>query len=578
MKKYILLFLYIFNFTYGDLRMASYPNKNFAVENANNAIPFVKESIAVYMEPSDFEYQNLKSQRKNNYDNFLRSNIDNEQDNRDFQSEVGRDMLPFRTLESKLSQDNITVDIGVKNYIPFRWNNPHSSECEINIWIKSSFGDNIVVPIMKPSCCGEGYQDFIRTFTISNDFPNLASKIPGFNGCNIVGDCTLQIYAHSVEPRTYSIGTPIIIRGSKLAEGTFVPPYNNSFILPSTVDPLSNLNLLNHEVCLSTVDNSTDILSAIPRFARLVSDQFNHAYQNSDYSPYSGQQHESISKNLQAAIILKMTASNGGELGKSLQTINDKQYLSSLITKIDTTIELYEKAANEIFNKIKNQFKSTENLGIQNLAQCFKCSSNGSVNKNRIEARTYIPSFEITDKFLVTEIKKNLNQNVKYLISDNTNTVEIYVGVLKELKDELKKANDQGYLYQPAMIKPNITTMNDVTNFIKIDAYGKKDKGVYAATKALQIKINNRNTIINRLPVENTFTTNNSPSVPSPSSISYPINYTPLPSNPDDLQNLKFCGETYEKIDCNRPCNMGVDLECTDIETCFLLTTDKCNP
>merc|ERR1719487_373783 len=52
------------------------------------------------MEPSDFGYAGLKHQRQRAYDNFLRSNIDNQQDRRDFETEVGRDHLPFRTFES----------------------------------------------------------------------------------------------------------------------------------------------------------------------------------------------------------------------------------------------------------------------------------------------------------------------------------------------------------------------------------------------------------------------------------------------------------------------------------------------
>ena len=40
------------------------------------------------MEPSTFKYKGLEHQKRRNYDNFLRSNIDNEQDNRNFNSEA----------------------------------------------------------------------------------------------------------------------------------------------------------------------------------------------------------------------------------------------------------------------------------------------------------------------------------------------------------------------------------------------------------------------------------------------------------------------------------------------------------
>ena len=576
MKKITLIFLNILNFSYADLRMASSPKKNFVVENGNNAIPFVKNSIAIYMEPSTFNYQGLKNQRENNYDNFLRSNIDNEQDNRNFEEEIGKDMLPFRTYEAETFGNTIVTNIGKQTLIPLRWNNPHSSECEINIWIKSSLGDNIVVPIKKPSCCGEGYQDNMISFTIPTDFKELVTKIPGFTGCNIVGDCTLQIYAHSVEPRTYAIGSPILVPDSRVEIGTFIPALNNSAILHSTIDPQLNIDYLNHEVCLSTINNSSNILSAVPRFARLVSDQFNHAYQNSNYSPYSGQQHESISKNLQAATILRMTAANGGELGKSIINKENKKFIERLINNVNNVVEKYENTANRIFNKIKNDYKTEDKLGEQQLANCFRCSDTGSVNTNRIEQRTYIPSFEIPNQNLANQLRNDLNNDVINLIPYNSNSVQIYMGALKELSNQFQEAKLRGIIYQPAMIKKTITTMQDATNFLKVDFYGKKDKGVYASNIALRLKNENIIQITNSLPQ------NNSPTTPSPSYQYTTINNVPssesstLPPNPDDSQSHNFCGQTYETIDCNKPCYMGLDLECDETETCYLITTNKC--
>ena len=477
-------------------------------------------------------------------------------------------MLPFRTFESKLSNDFISVDIGKQNLIALRWNNPHSAECEINIWIKSKFDEYIVVPIKKPVCCGEGFQDNVISFTIPNDFTNLSSKIPGFNGCNVIGDCTLQIYAHSVEPRT-----PLIINGSKLEEGSFILSENNSLIQASTSDPLLNLDLLENEICLSTLDHLSNIESAIPRYARLVSDQFNHAYQNSDYSPYSGQQHESISRNLQSSIILRMTVTNGGELGKSLLKKIDKQYITNLLNNIDNVIEKYELTANKIFNKVKNLFRTTENLGVQKLADCFRCSNTGSVNSNRIEQRTYIPSFEIPNDTVAMDTRNKLDDEIKYLIPENTNTVQIYHGALKELYNKLLDANIRGYLYQPGMIKTNITTMYDVTNFLKVNIIdGTKDKGIYAATAASKLKIDNLRIITDKLPTIEPSTTSSVPTLTGSISTS-PITNTLAP-NPDD--NIKYCGQTYENIDCNKQCNMGLDFECADTEICFLITTNIC--
>ena len=178
--KIFLIIIMLLNVT-ADLRMASTPKNNFILQNSAGAIPFVKNSITTYIEPSDFNYQGLKDQRENAYDNFLRSNIDNEQDNRNFNNEIGRDMLPFRTLEANTNVvDVINAVPGVQTVIPLRWNNPHSAECEINIWIKNAAGSDVVIPIKKPSCCGEGYQDQVIDFTIPSDFIQLSSKVQGF--------------------------------------------------------------------------------------------------------------------------------------------------------------------------------------------------------------------------------------------------------------------------------------------------------------------------------------------------------------------------------------------------------------
>jgi hypothetical protein len=564
MLKYVLYFLF-FSKVYSDLRMASTPKINYQVENGNGAIPFVENSIATYMEPSEFNYKGLQNQKANNYDNFLRSNVDNEQDNRDFVKELGRDMLPFRTLEGTLNNNIISLQINEDNDIPLRWNNPHSAECEVNIWLKN----NIVVPIKKPSCCAEGYQDNMITFNIPSDFNNLGSKVPGFAGCNVIGDCTLQIYAHSVEPRTYAIGTPLVITN-------YVPSSNiiakdNSKIRPQTIDPMENLNILPRDVCLPTIDKSSNYNLATPRFARLVSDQFNHAYQNSDYSPYSGQQHEMISRNMQAATILRMTAANGGELGQSLLSQADKDYVAGLIAKVNTVVANYETTANNIFNKIKKQFATSSVLGNQQLANCFRCSDTGSVNNNRLVQQTYIPSFKIPNSRLATQIKSTLDN--KNLIVNNT--VQIYMASLKDLQTDFQIANSKGFLYQPAMIKNIMTTMNDKTKFRKINLNGKQDNGQFAAGLASMSKSNNiRN--INIRNIGRKLSESETTLPPNPDD-----KQTVIPSPTSDIEKnltlslFNYCGLTRDTIDCNKPCTYGLKSEC-DIGDCYEIEETKC--
>merc|ERR1719199_1108682 len=304
--------------------MGSRPKEGWKLRQKNRDVPFRHPAYPLYMEPSDFNYQKLKNQRDRNYDNFLRSNIDNEQDNRNFDTEDGRDHLPFRSFESastdkhesvkykipaKFPGTNITASPGEPVLVPLRWNNPHSSELEVNIWIVQN---KYVIPIRRPACSGEGYQDNAFTFTVPQDFNSLGKKVPGFNGCKAVGDCVLQIYAHSVESRTYAMGTPLIVEGH---DGSKADASDESQIQPAGADPALDLSKL-RTLCRPSDDPDVDIKTSVPHHARLVSDQYNHAYQNSDYSPYSGQQPGEISQNLQASVLLKMIPGNRGELGK----------------------------------------------------------------------------------------------------------------------------------------------------------------------------------------------------------------------------------------------------------------------
>jgi len=188
----------------------------------------LKQLHAKYMVPSTFGYKGLENQKRRNYDQFLRSNIDNEHDNRNFVLEDGHDALPFRTMNSEVYNQEAggaeyatevydlraTMKPGESMLVPLRWNNPHAAELEVNIWIFQA-DKPVVVPVKRPTCSGEGYQDNIFKFTIPSDFDKLGSKIPSFKGCNAdtKPPCTLQIYSHSVESRTYSIGFPIVVTG-----------------------------------------------------------------------------------------------------------------------------------------------------------------------------------------------------------------------------------------------------------------------------------------------------------------------------------------------------------------------------
>lgn len=476
-----------------DLRMASQPRNGWKV--INNALK-ANSPNAVYLEPSDFNYNGLKNQRKGAYDNFLRSNVDNEQDKRNFDNEDGKDMLPFRTfeaarsdvgqttVETKLASKNqgpITVEPGKPFVIPLRWNNPHASELEVNIWISEN---KYVVPILKPVCAGEGYQDAAFAFTVPKDFNSLTAKVPGFNGCKKVGDCVLQVYAHSVETRVYTMGTPLIVNGDVAAN---IAGTDESQIEPAKKEVGTDLSSL-RELCLPSNSPDAIIGTSIPRKARYVSDVYNHAYQNSDYSPYSGQQPESISKNLQAACVARMITGNRGELGRALLK-KENPAAFALQDKIEKKWEgiykRYEQLTNKIIGALQNDMKTSATLAgtKQVTAQCFRCAESGSVETGRDGTNTYVPSFQIPTAALIDKARNQVPKEYASLITDK-GVVQIYVAALNDMSKDFQNAAKLGLEYQPAMIKVTAATMPDATNYKKIDANKKPDKGVYAASKA----------------------------------------------------------------------------------------------
>lgn len=437
-------------------------------------------------------------QKSNNYDQFLRSNIDNEQDNRDFRYDYGRDHLPFRTFEGEIRTDGYsdmvkgkgylgvqnlwaTVPPGDSRIVPMYWNNPHASELEVNIWIQDhSAGKPIVVPIKKPSCSGEGYQSNVIKFTVPDDFSDLGSKIPGFKGCNEDSKpmCTVQIYAHSVESRQYASAFPIVIPGHKPGRTT-----SSRAIEPAKTDPWLDLGQL-RELCRPSNDADVDIKRAVPRWARLVSDVYNHAFQNSDFSPYSGQQHESISQNLQASAINKMVTGNRGELGKAALNGEQRTRINQLQALEDRIYKNYEALANKIINKVGNQMRTTEVFDtsmkqydasgkistkpcVVAYEDCFRCAEVGSLRTSRLQTNTYIPSYQLRPN-LVAQARSLVPQKYGDLIT-STGQVRIYVQSMLDLLPFFAVSHPYGIIYQQAKIKNTMVTMPTPTMFRKVN-------------------------------------------------------------------------------------------------------------
>lgn len=552
MMAAILLPALLLQAVWADLRMASQPRNGYKARDRNRNVPFVPD-YALYMEPSDFNYAKLARQRDGGgYDNFLRSNIDNEQDKRNFRTEPGRDHLPFRsyetaatdvsdTVKNKLatlptgaarpSGAAITTTPGEPFLVPLRWNNPHSSELEVNIWIMDR---KYVVPIRKPTCSGEGHQDNVFWLKVPTNFnAQVAARVPGFRGCKRVGDCVLQIYAHSVEPRMYAMGTPLIVAGT-------VPTATTTLnVEAAKLDVGLDIKKLPRSTCLPSNETAqANIANAVPRRARMVSDQFTHAYMNSNQSPYSGQQPDAISRNLQASCVLKMVSGNRGELGRDKLRRDNRpafNFQRRIARKVNHLIRHYEGITNTIITavgdismrntdaaigsetaqfmtlvrkRINNRWKWVNTT--QQTTTCFRCSEVGAVNARRLQTNTYVPSFSIpadlvaTVKMYVAPIFLQPTGSFLEMQADGSALLLIYETVLADMREQFIKAAELGIGYQAPVLKSGTATMSDTTKFLKVKADDSNDNGYYASTQAQAVQGGTRGMV-----VQQAFVTNN---------------------------------------------------------------------
>merc|ERR1719324_1638186 len=250
-----------------------------------------------------------------------------------------------------------------------------------------------------------------------------------------------------------------------------------------TQDPLLDITSL-RELCLSSADPSADIKNAVPRWANLVSDVYNHAYQNSDFSPYSGQQHESISQNLQASAINKMVTGNRGELGKAALNFEQRTRINQLQALEDRIYKNYEALANKIINKVGNQMRTTEVFDtsmkqydasgkistkpcVVAYEDCFRCAEVGSLRTSRLQTNTYIPSYQLQPN-LVAQARSLVPQKYGDLIT-STGQVRIYVQSMLDLLPFFAVSHPYGIIYQQAKIKNTMLTMPTPTMFRKVN-------------------------------------------------------------------------------------------------------------
>lgn len=484
-----------------DLRKACQPKSLWKVQS-RGPVKFVKKET-LYMEPSDFNYEGLKKQRDGGgYDNFLRSNIDNQQDRRNFKTEAGEDHLPFRSFQcgatdahsSQLRKTSSAptgpatrVAVGTPYAEPLRWNNPHAAELEVNVWLMKTTGGPVVVPIRLPTCSAEGHQDNVFTWTIPTDFNEIA--VPGFAGCKKSGDCVLQVYAHSVESRTYASGVPLIVEG--IYTGTGSPD-----VADAPMDVNLDLDKLENEVCLPSSDPSANIVKSIPQKPRLSSDVFNHAFQNSDFSPYHGQNPTKISKQMQASCLLKMVPGNRGELGKRYfgkMNRNGARAAKKADKKARGLIKFYETITNRIIGMLEMERKavntdtSMESLTKQKTDTCFRCKNVGATTAKRLKTNTYVPSFKIAGSPTngdCAEAKRYVSEVDSHLIS-GTCMLKIYTSVWDDMNTDFVNLGTMGVGYMSARLNDKCGTLEHITKFMKTKPADKDgettDNGEYAS-------------------------------------------------------------------------------------------------
>lgn len=186
-----------------DVRTCTAPGTYAPADDKSYLACEKAESVPGFKVPHTFGYYGIEKQRRRNYDTYIRSNCDNEANRRNEKREAAQDMLPCR--QPFEAMDVIKLERGKEMDFPVRWNNPHDSSCEFNIWT----GDMTkTCAARKPFNCGGGYKNQLYKYKIPNDTP----------GCSTPEErCFLQFYGHSVETRTYAICTRFYLVGEAAA-------------------------------------------------------------------------------------------------------------------------------------------------------------------------------------------------------------------------------------------------------------------------------------------------------------------------------------------------------------------------
>jgi hypothetical protein len=230
----------------------------------------------------------------------------------------------------------------------------------VNIWVD---GMSRVAPIRRPFPCGGGYQDQRFAFAIPTDFPAGKCENPNEN-------CVLQIYGHSVEPRTYAMCIDFTL-ATGVANAT-------ASLTPNDV-------------------RTTQFQKAIH-----YHDSFDTSHVDSAYSGYRGQQGSFIRDELKAAIQLQSFVGNGGLV--PLGNI-DKAKAQKMRDQIQRAVKAAEKIAIQR-NREAQRTLDAEARRAKTPRRCFEGEIYGVVNNpncNRQYTNTYVTNVgyrQIYNQFL----------------------------------------------------------------------------------------------------------------------------------------------------------------------------------
>ena len=289
-----------------DIRTCTAPGSDSPPDDKTFKACDESSQIFGFDRPNTFGYLGIEEQRIDKYDQYIRSNIDNQQNKRDEEREAAHDMLPCRQPFQQM--EIVGIARGQEADFPIRWNNPHESSCEINLWT-GDMTQNCA--IRKPFNCGGGFKNQLFKFTVPADTP----------GCDTPEDeCFLQLYGHSVETRTYAICTRFFFNGGAATESKTPQESENSerkrslrsLQTAGTVPFDYTQNNPTLDTYESAQGSTGSEASCVMKDSINYWDSFDSSHKDKDFSVYRGQQPKDVLPHVKAACDLRSYIGDGG--------------------------------------------------------------------------------------------------------------------------------------------------------------------------------------------------------------------------------------------------------------------------